>query len=411
MSHVSWGSKSQTYVIHETARTGSVGTDGDNDVIAVGRSNLDSNGDKAMSGTTEVTGVDSQDTIEAIVVDDSRFMRTAISGILEDGNVDVIAEASDGKEAVDAVTTHEPDVVTMDIEMPRVDGIEAVERIMEQRPTPVLMLSAHTDGDSEVTFEALEKGAVDFFTKPGGEVSTAISRHEEQLVEKVRSAARADLDAVAATAEDGRDVTVRSTERDIPDSATLILGASTGGPNVVERILENIPLAADLRILVVQHMPDEFTGRFADRLDRASAYDVGEAADGDRIGGGEALVARGGYHMVVSAFSRGRLRVRLTEDEPVNGVRPAIDVTMESAAQEIDGPLTGVVLTGMGADGADGVRDIAAAGGTVIAQDEATSTVFGMPKRAIETGVVDATYPVEEIADGILDSFSEDRDP
>lgn len=355
---------------------------------------------------TDVRDAAGSDRCRAVVVDDSQFMRTVITDILEEGGIEVVAQASDGLEGVEAVKRTDPDVVTMDIEMPRMDGLEAVERIMAEHPTPVLVLSAHTDDDSEVTFEALEKGAVDFFTKPGGEVSAGISQHDEQLVETVRSAARADLDAVETATRDGDEAAVTAARGEYLDDPTVVLGASTGGPNVVERILGELPAAADLRILVVQHMPDDFTGRFADRLDRTSNYDVREASDGDRIGGGEALVAKGGYHMVVSAYSRGRIRVKLTESEPVNGVRPAIDVTMESAAETIDGPLTGVVLTGMGADGADGVRRMAEAGGTVIAQDEASSTVFGMPKRAIETGVVDAVYPIDEIADGIVESIT-----
>lgn len=334
----------------------------------------------------------------AVVADDSQFMRSVISDMLERGGVEVVATARNGREAVEAVAEHEPDVVTMDVEMPGMDGIEAVERIMEGHPTPVLMLSAHTDENADVTFEALDRGAVDVFTKPGGEVSMEMSRLEDQLVALVEAVAEADLSGREA----GSPTRQVEPAGSYVGNPTLVVGSSTGGPKVVERLLSELPREADFRVLVVQHMPEEFTGRFASRLDDRSEYDVREAADGDRIGGGEALVAAGGRHMVVSNYRAGRLRVKLTGEPPVNGVRPAVDVTMESAADVVDDPLVGVVLTGMGGDGAAGVRAVKAAGGTTLAQDEATSAVFGMPRRAIETGAVDAVRPLEELGDGIL---------
>ena len=361
--------------------------------------------------------------VRAVVVDDSQFMRTVIGDILEADGIEVVATASDGAAAVEAVLEHTPDVVTMDLEMPGMGGIEAVERLMAERPTPVLVLSAHAGSDTAPTFEALEKGAIDFFTKPGGEVSMEMRAHEDQLVETVRSVAAADPTAAGAggaTAGAGgaagtgtgteptrSPTTTREDDREFRDGGTLVVGASTGGPPVVEQLLAGLPPAADLRVLVIQHMPGGFTGRFADRLDAASEYDVREATDGARIGGGEALVAKGGHHLVVSGYGGGRLRVRLTETEPVHGVRPAADRTLESAAEQIDGPLTAAILTGMGYDGATGVQSVADAGGTVVAQDEASSAVFGMPRRAIETGVVDAVHPASDLADAISRNFTE----
>ena len=355
------------------------------------------------------------ETPRAVVTDDSHFMRSVISDILEDGGVEVVAEARDGREAVGAVADHRPDVVTMDVEMPEMDGIEAVEQIMTDHPTPVLMLSAHTDENADVTFQALERGAVDFFTKPGGEVSMEMSRLEDQLVDIVRSVADVEVSAGAATvpgagSADAAGTTGAATapsERSYVENPTLLVGSSTGGPTVVEQVLSELPRAADLRVLVVQHMPDGFTGRFATRLDNRSEYDVREATDGARIGGGEALVAAGGKHMEVSNYANGRLRVRLTEDPPVNSVRPAVDVTMASAAETVDDPLVAVVLTGMGTDGADGVRAVAGAGGRVLAQDEATSAVYGMPRRAVETGVVEAVIAQDDISNGVLDAVTE----
>ena len=333
-----------------------------------------------------------------------------LSDMLEDGGVTVVDTAADGAEAVTAVLEHEPDVVTMDLQMPEVGGLEAVERIMAERPTPILMLSAHTADGADVTFEALEKGAVDFFTKPGGEVSTRMSSMEDQLVRKVKAVAGADVRGGTSTADrtrsPARSTASTTTDDEYREGGTVLIASSTGGPTVVERVVAGLPRNADFRIIVVQHMPDAFTGRFADRLDAASEYDVREARDGDRIGGGEALVAPGGTHLVVAGAGGGRLRIKLTDDPPEHGVRPAADVTMRSAAETVDGPLVGVVLTGMGADGAAGVEAIADAGGHVIAQDEATSAVFGMPKRAIERGCVDDVLAGDDVPEGILDAIT-----
>ncbi len=337
--------------------------------------------------------------VTAVVVDDSGFMRATIADILESDGIRVLAEASDGADGVAAVSEHEPDVVTMDVEMPGMGGIEAVERIMAKRPTPILMLSAHTGAEASVTFEALERGAVDFFEKPSGEVSVGLSRSEELLVEAVREVAAATPTAPEATPDESRRTSTAGST--LPGQSTLVIGASTGGPNVVERTLAALPAPA-FRVLVVQHMPASFTGGFADRLDERSNYDVREAGDGDRIGAGEALVAPGDRHLEVTGYRGGRLRVGLT-DEPDVSVQPAIDVTMTSAAEHIDDPVVAAVLTGMGDDGQAGVGAIKRAGGNVVVQDEDSSAVFGMPKRAIETGHVDAVRPACDLADGIVE--------
>ena len=339
--------------------------------------------------------------IRAVVVDDSHFMRTVIADMLESGGIDVVARARNGEEGVAAVAEHEPDVVTMDLEMPEMNGIEAVEAIMAESPTPVMMLSAHTDEGAEATFQALEMGAVDFFPKPGGEISTKISGAKEELVAKVESVASADVSGTGQSAV-GRSKSAETTDCQFRANATVVIGASTGGPNVVERIVSELPASADLRVLIVQHMPESFTERFAARLDKRSEYDIREARDGERIAGGEGRVAKGGSHMEVASYSSGRMRIRLTDDPQIHGVRPAIDVTMETAARVVDDPLVGVVLTGMGADGAVGIEAIKGAGGDTVAQDEETSSVFGIPARAIETGCVDSVQPAGRITETIL---------
>ncbi|KTG08284.1 chemotaxis-specific protein-glutamate methyltransferase CheB [Haloferax profundi] len=349
----------------------------------------------------------------AVVVDDSRFMRTLIRTLLEDADVEVVADASNGKEAISVVDEHRPDVVTMDIEMPEMNGLDAVEGIMDECPTPVLMLSAHAEEDADVTFEALDRGAVDFVTKPGGEVTSEMPRVKRELVEKIQSAAAVDL---SATQRRTRPPKAESEPQTTPESSasattstalpqegsTLVVGASTGGPNVVERVLAGLPADAGLRVLVVQHMPKGFTKRFAARLDGRCDYDVREAEDGERIGPGQIRVAPGGSHLLVTADRAGRLKLELSDDDPLHGVKPAIDLTMASAAEVVDAPLAGVLLTGMGRDGVEGMTRISRAGGHTVAQDEETSAIFGMPKRAIEAGCVDVIAPDGRITEETL---------
>ncbi|WP_206424435.1 chemotaxis-specific protein-glutamate methyltransferase CheB [Halorubrum sp. CSM-61] len=366
-----------------------------------------------MSRTTDRRG-GRDDSLRVVVVDDSPFMRGLISDLLTDAGVAVVGEAGDGAEALSVVAETRPDVVTMDVEMPGMGGLEAVERLMDETPTPVLMLSAHTAEGAEVTFEALERGAVDFFSKPGGEVSTGVSRESDRLVEAVRSVAGADLAAATRdrrereAAGGGSEAAVSGPSApsaptptaEVDGPLTVVIGASTGGPNAVERVMAALPMA-DCRVVVVQHMPEAFTSRFADRLDEASAYDVREASDGARIGSGEALVARGGSHTRIDSYRSGRLRVKLDEDDS-QSVTPAADVTMRSAAEVVDGPLVGVVLTGMGSDAAEGIRAMADAGARTIAQSEDTCVIYGMPKRAVETGGVDEVRDLDDVAGAIV---------
>jgi len=368
-----------------------------------------------------------------LVVDDSQFMRTVLSTVLSEHGYDV-STASDGESAIEAVTEEQPDVVTMDVEMPGMGGIEAVERIMEEQPTPILMLSAHTKEGADATLDALSRGAIDFIPKPSGEISTDIKQLEDELVETIDALVDADVDSVSTsraadavqTAADAEAAVIEassSVQADASEAAgeqeavgetppvppsydgspTVVIGASTGGPRVVERVLSELPAALNARVLVVQHMPASFTDRLSRRLDDFSEYDVREAADGARVTAGEVLVARGEYHMEVSYAGPEHCKVRLTEADRLHGVRPAIDVTMCSAAREVDGDLIGVALTGMGRDGAEGIAAIKHAGGATIAQDEETAPVYGIPKQAVETGAVDRVLPDEEIASGVVD--------
>ena len=340
----------------------------------------------------------------AIVVDDSNFVRAVLRQMMDRNGIDVVGEASDGSEVIDLVRAHEPDVVTMDVEMPDVNGLEALEAIMAERPTPVVMISAHTEDGASTTLEALEKGAVDFISKPDGEVSVELSGFEDRIVETIETAARTDPHAGPESPRTASTLSVETVPETPP---TIVLGASTGGPTVLERIVSELPPELNARVLVVQHMMEEFTAQFADRLDAVGEYDVAEAEHRARVGPGEAVVAKGGYHLDVRSDTGEYLRVALTDDEKRHSVRPAIDPTMTSAAEVVEGDLVAAVCTGMGADGARGIEAVAEAGGATIAQDEETSQVFGIPQRAIETGHVDSVVPAERIASTIIDALSE----
>ncbi|WP_440765902.1 chemotaxis-specific protein-glutamate methyltransferase CheB [Natronorubrum sp. DTA7] len=406
-----------------------------------------------------------------LVVDDSQFMRTVVDNALTEAGYDV-ETATDGSEAIETAAAYDPDIVTMDVEMPELGGIAAVERIMATNPTLILMLSVHTEQGTETTLDALERGAIDFLHKPDGSDGRTLADLSSEVVAKVDELANANVSSIAlarasasayatrsnrvnrdvatgravagagADPRGGLEVSGGSTtnrptgpdaqrafspdsgagskseldddpgpvelEGDHVDDPTVVIGASTGGPKIVEGLFERLPADLGAKVLVVQHMPEGFTERFAERLDRLSEYDVREASDGELVRAGEAAVAPGDAHLEVANNVGGRLRVRLDEGERIHGVRPAIDVTMQSTAVSAVDPLCGVVLTGMGRDGAAGIEAIKTAGGHTIAQDEATSPVFGIPCQAIQTGCVDDITPATELVETIVDAFDTD---
>ena len=340
---------------------------------------------------------------DVVVVDDSQFMRVQITEILEDGGHTVVGDASNGKAAVDVVTECDPDVVTMDVKMPGMDGIDAVEAIMDDNPTPVLMLSRYTEEGAETTFEALDAGAVDFMMKPDGEVTTGLVEYADDLVELVDIVSRADVSQSPAT--DAPTVTpepeLSVTEWETPP--TIVIAASTGGPTEIHSIVGSLPGSLGARILIVQHMPEQFTERFANRLDELSELAVREASQGATVGPNEVLVARGGHHLEVDGQTGQKLQVTLTDDPPVHSVRPAADITLQSVAETVSGPLLAVVLSGMGKDGASGVEAVADAGGTIVVQRPESARISAMPDRAIDTGVVDRVVPTTEIPETLLE--------
>jgi two-component system chemotaxis response regulator CheB len=360
-----------------------------------------------------------------LVVDDSRLVRSLVGSTLTEHGYEV-GTASDGHEAVERVRECDPDVVTMDVRMPGMDGIDAVEEIMRTNPTPVVMLSAHTAKGAEATIRALARGAVDFLHKPGTETDVDIDDLESELLATIEAVEGAPTEALIVDSDDespAGDAGVEPTEdadaerptepagedaREVEGHPpTVVVGASTGGPKVVQSVMAALPASLSARVVLVQHMPPSFTGRLADHLDDVSEYAVTEATDGGSVGPGEAVVAKGDHHLRVTGTAGDRLGVSLDRSERVHSIRPSIDVTMGSVAETVPGPLVGVVLTGMGRDGAAGIDAMKAAGAATIVQNEATSPVFSMPRNAIETGAVDHVLAPSFVPEAIAEAVRE----
>ncbi|TDI45480.1 MAG: chemotaxis response regulator protein-glutamate methylesterase [Acidobacteria bacterium] len=349
--------------------------------------------------------------IRVLVVDDSAFMRRLLVKLLEPHeDIEVVATAMDGVFALDKIQQLEsskPDVVTLDLEMPRLDGMSTLRRIVDDFQLPVILVSAHTSEGATATFEGLAAGAVDFIKKPDRIHSSPMGALGADLVAKIRVAAKAKVRRSLArkTAEPTRDPRRASiTGAAVPVRDIVGIAISTGGPNALSQLLAQIRGDFSPSLLIVQHMPEGFTAQFATRLAKLSAIDVHEAREGEVVSSSCAFVAPGGQHMQLVRES-GKLRLRLTLDEPENGHRPSADVLFRSMAEVVGPKCVGVVMTGMGEDGAAGASAIHEAGGYTLAQDEASSVVFGMPKAAIERGVVDKVLPLSKISN-YLNSLS-----
>jgi two-component system chemotaxis response regulator CheB len=357
--------------------------------------------------------------IRVLIAEDSAFMRMMIGRVLrEDPEFEVIGYAADGVEAVDKVAELKPQVVTMDVEMPRMNGIEAADRIMQRNPTPIVMLSSMTHRGAAVTIEALAKGAVDFIAKPGGGAGGDLNSVAAELKDKLRRAAGLNrfrlaaarvpparpAPAAGAASQASAQHSALSTQHAPrrPSRRVVAIGTSTGGPAALTQLMAQLPGDLGAGVLIVQHMPAGFTKALAERLDGLSPLAIREAAQGDAVENGLALIAPGDFHMLVEPSGR----VALTKDPPLHSVRPAADVLMSSVARVYGRSSLGVVLTGMGHDGAAGATDIKSAGGQVIVQDQATSVVYGMASSVVQAGSADAILPLSQIAKSIVRTLS-----
>ncbi len=335
---------------------------------------------------------------KVLIVDDSAVMRQVLAEIIrKDPDLEVVGSAADPFMAWEKITNLKPDVLTLDVEMPRMDGLTFLEKLMRTRPMPVVMVSSLTEKGCQTTLRALELGAVDFVTKPKIDVAHGTVDLGPEIIEKVKAAARARLRARRTLvpripAEPG--ALIETTNK------VICIGASTGGTEALVDVLTALPPDVP-GIVIVQHMPPGFTRSFAQRLDQCCRIRVKEAAEGDRILPGHALLAPGGLHMAIIR-SGAVYKVRVGYGELVNRHRPSVDVLFNSAAKYVGANAVGVILTGMGNDGARGMLAMRQAGAHTIAEDESTCVVFGMPKEALAMGGAERAVPLHQIAGRIL---------
>lgn len=354
---------------------------------------------------TARTAAEQWGVIRVLLVDDSALIRRLISTALQEAeDIEIIGKARDGVEAVELVDQLEPDVVTLDIEMPRLDGLGALAQIRAKRPRlPVIMFSTLTEKGATATLEALSRGASDYVTKPSntGSIAEGLASVREQLVPRIRALAgvrRITAAPVAKAAPPARPAIARPTAG-VPQ--VLLVGSSTGGPDALATVLADLPADFPLPVLVVQHMPPVFTTMLAQRLDKICALTVREASDGDAVRVGEVLIAPGDFHLKVTGRAGG-VRVRLDQSPPENFCRPAVDALFRSASEVYGGKAIATVLTGMGHDGLEGVKLLGALGAPVIVQDEATSVVWGMPGAIATAGLADEVLPLQQVSSRLV---------
>ena len=341
--------------------------------------------------------------VKVLIVDDSPVVRKVLGRELsKDAGIEVVGTAPNPFVARDRILELRPDVVSLDIDMPRMDGLTFLKRLMRYHPIPVVIVSSLTESGSGLALEALESGAIDVLEKPRGD-GYEIGEMAEELGRRLKAAARADL-----TRRRRRDMDTlkQLPPREEAAERICVIGASTGGTTVIERLLRVMPPDGPA-IVIAQHMPERVTRQFARRLNSLSAYTVLEAEGGEPITPGQALVAPGGKHLLIRDTG-GSLRARVKDGPKVNNCRPSVDVLFRSAAKALGGKALGVLLTGMGSDGARGLLELRQAGAPTLVQDEASCVVFGMPKAAVDLGAACEVLAVEQIAARILDYASDE---
>ena len=348
--------------------------------------------------------------IRVLVVDDSALMRQFLTDILKsDPRIEVAGTARDGKDALMQIKTLRPDIVTMDVEMPVMDGLKALEEIMRTNPMPVIMVSSMTQEGAETTMKALAAGCVDFIGKPSGTISLNIREIGQELIDKVIAASTAKirprsgifgaaLKPSLSTGSEFRRMAppVSTGRRDI-----VAIASSTGGPMALSELLPKLPKKFPVPIVITQHMPKEFTPSFSKRLNDSSQIEVVEGFDGLSLKPGRAVIAPGGFHMLVKRRA-GSAICTLSDTPPVLSVKPAANVMFESVANEYGGNVLVVILTGMGRDGTDGAITLHKKGAYVIGESQKTCVVYGMPKAAADAGIVDEVLPLNEIPDAMV---------
>ncbi len=349
--------------------------------------------------------------IRVLIIDDSALVRKMLTEILSsEPAIEVVASAPDPYIARQKIKQLNPDVLTLDVEMPRMDGISFLRNLMRLRPMPVVMVSSLTEQGAEITLTALEMGAVDFVTKPKLDLAQGLNTYTEELITKVKTAARARVRPL--TDFTARKLELTSSINGVNSGGVgkvhfrttdqlIAIGASTGGTEAIKEVLMAMPADAP-GIVITQHIPEAFSASFANRMNTLSAMTVCEAREGDQILPGHVYIAPGHSHLRVNRDGA-RYVCRLSNDAPVNRHRPSVDVLFRSVAQRVGPNAVGIILTGMGADGAQGLLEMKQAGANTIAQDEATSVVWGMPGEAAKLGAADVILPLHHIAPKLLE--------
>jgi two-component system chemotaxis response regulator CheB len=349
--------------------------------------------------------------VRVLVVDDSALMRKLIPELLaRDPQIEVAGTAMDGDFALKKITELKPEVVTLDLEMPRMSGLDTLRFITRHHRLPVIVVSAHSTQGAIATFKALSLGAFDFVAKPQDAAPDHMDEIADELIGKIKAAAQSSAIPIADEAiPEARKEAKPHLRRALPPRKVVALGVSTGGPAAVQSVLSKLPADFAAALLVVQHMPAGFTELFAQRLDEACSIEVKEARSGDLLLAGRALVCPGNRHMIVKRMSSGDMVV-LTDEPRMNGHRPSVDVLLQSVAKEFGANGIGVLMTGMGEDGAEGLGALKRAGGLTIAQNEESCVVFGMPKAAIERGHVQRVVSLEDLAQTLMAQCREESE-
>jgi two-component system, chemotaxis family, protein-glutamate methylesterase/glutaminase len=351
--------------------------------------------------------------IKVLVVDDSAFMRKVIADLLsQDPFIEIIDKARNGKEAVKKVKELLPDVVTMDVEMPEMNGLEALQTLMREHPVPVVMLSSLTHVGTTATIHALELGAVDFIAKPSGSISLDIHKVQKQLIEKVKTAAKAKINHLplqsassqihssnsGTTPTDQQKRELSPTRLHVKLPNIIAMGTSTGGPKALQVLLTSLPQDLAAAILIVQHMPPGFTKSLSQRLDSLCRIHVVEAEDGMQVASGCAYIAPGDFHMGIVKRNDGNFYISLNRNDPKSGHRPSVDLLFDSFAKLEHPSKYAIIMTGMGSDGTEGLKMLKESGCVeAIAEDESTCVVYGMPRSAVLSGKIDRILPLPEI--------------
>jgi two-component system, chemotaxis family, protein-glutamate methylesterase/glutaminase len=355
--------------------------------------------------------VSSNSVATVLVVDDSAFMRRLIGEIIDgSGEFRVVGTARNGHDALRQIHALEPDLITLDVEMPELDGVQTLGYIMSELPRPVVMLSAAaTQGGVDLTLRCLELGAVDFVRKPSGPISPDLGSVAATLLGALRAASQVNLGGVPLLARPRFVIEPRTVRSRTRAATAVAIASSTGGPRALAEVIPALPGDLDAAVLVVQHMPPGFTRSLANRLDGMSELRVTEAEDGDAVVVNRVYLAPGGLHMRVVADGPGAWRIALDESIAMHGVRPSADRLFVSVAEQFGRASIGVVLTGMGKDGAEGLKAMRGAGGLGIVQDRATSTIYGMPQAALQRAGAEHVVGLGDVAPTIVSALSRQR--